>query len=202
MSRSRQKTGSNLDNEISKGIIRNTPEHVVAHPIRGSGNVIGNQPDVLIRDTKTGRDRSENNDGSQKGSADACHRQQDYAIELKRMSADVGEKKYVNDFEEEVAQLMGCAVGDTNVYVGLLVTGRELCLVRLRDPNGSVDRVCRDILYGIPDAFEPSLTDGGNLRITKPKPPSKGGEWPSATAGRDPYEVVIDELGLPRGDGV
>jgi len=51
----------------------------------------------------------------------------------------------------------------------------------------------KSVAQSFPSAFDPTVTDGGQLRLRKPQT----GEWPSQQKGADDAEVVALTLSLP-----
>lgn len=162
-----QKRGSNYDNEVANALQERTPDDVAAHSMRGSGNTTHPQPDVLVR-------RSHH----------------DVALELKRSSVATGEYCYID--EEDLLQLAACRNEITHAYLGLKFTHRELVVVWVPQHADDPDKVVQSVAGAFPDPFDGHVTDGGNLRLTKPQTEA----WPSATSGRDDVDVLADELNI------
>jgi Holliday junction resolvase len=110
---------------------------------------------------------------------------QDVAIESKRTSVDTGEYAYVLDSDDR-DQLAQVNNDYTNTVVLVKFTNREPYVFDL--PVGHLD------IEEIHDAFEPHVTSSGTLRLSKPETD----DWPSATAGRPLYAVLLEDLALKR----
>jgi hypothetical protein len=104
-------------------------------------------------------------------------------IELKRSSVNVGETIYVDITElTDVPQPR---------WFGIQFTRRELCLV---SANGIEPTIA--VANRLPDAFDPHVTDGQQLRLRKPD----SDVWPSKLSGDEPASIVAETLSLPLED--
>lgn len=162
-----QKRGSNYDNQISNQLQEATDEAVQVSSMRGSGNTKHPQPDVLVR-------RSHH----------------DVALELKRSGVATGEYIYID--EEDLLQLAACRNEITHAHLGLKFTHRELVVVWVPQHANDDEKVVQSVADAFPDPFEAHVTDGGNLRLTKPQT----GAWPSSQAGKGDVEAIADALSL------
>jgi hypothetical protein len=111
----------------------------------------------------------------------------DHAIELKKASWDTGTRRQIAD-EEDIGQLGECANLYTRIWFGVSMSNRQLMFVGPLDPTDTGESLEKQI----PDCFEPSYTDSGYLRVTKPE----ASQWPSSQSGNDDVDIILEALGL------
>ena len=166
-----QKQGANYDNQIAKQILRSTPDYIQAVPTRGSGNTVGHHADVLVRTPSV-----------------------DHAVELKKASWATGDRNAIAD-EDDLRELAGCINWYTQAWFGISMSNRQLMLAGpISGRNVDWEDVGLALERDIPDAFEPTFTESGYLRVTK----TGTDQWPSAQAGKSDVDVLLDELLLDR----
>lgn len=159
------------ENDIAKAIFRNTGGEIRAYRCGYSGSNAMPQPDVLVTLPA-----------------------QNVGMELKGpLKKDV---IYVE--QDDLEQLIECMNADTVVALVVKFQNRKPLVVRYYD--AVVGREEWDDISDlekwealVPEAFDPKLTDEGNLRIRKPDTD----EWPSARASEDDYMEICGELGIP-----
>lgn len=161
-----QQAGKDYDNQIANELQRRTDDSVSVHSMRGSGNTVHPQPDVLIR-----------------------RPHHDVALELKRTSVATGEDYYI--VGEDLFQLAECRNDYTHSWLGVKFSRRELLMLWVPGHVPS-SRTPTALCEAAPRALDSHVTEGDRLRLTKPET----SQWPSATAGRDDIEVIADELGI------
>lgn len=165
---------SQFENEVAKTVHRNTPSAVRAYRCGYSGSNAMPQPDVLVTTPTV-----------------------NYGVELKGPLA----RDHIYVDEDDLQQLVDCANATTVVALGVKFQRREMMIVRhFEDISGKhphADRydemsVAKQFAVLAPDAFDPSTTDSGSLRLEKPSTEN----WPSATAGTDDEVALLSGLGI------
>lgn len=107
-----------------------------------------------------------------------------YALELKKVGLDNGQRRTVIK-EDELEMLEECSNSYTDSWIVIAISNRKTLAV----PSMPIE----SIEERIPDAFNPSLTDGGNLRLSKPDT----NDWPSKRKQQDSdAELILKELAM------
>ena len=99
-----------------------------------------------------------------------------HALELKKVGLDTGERRTIIK-GDEFDMLEKCANSYTTPWIVIEMTNRKTL----------VYRSTVDLEEEIPDCFEPSVTDNGNLRLTKPE----ASDWISKRKQEEENEELI-----------
>ena len=163
-----QKQGLKYERDLAAEIHEDTDEDVMVVFGGGtSGNVRFPQPDLLV--------------------IDSYDYTAIYGIEAKRTTSEV---IYID--ASDIQQLFDAVVDVAIPVLVVKFTHKEPLIAQI--PDGEPDDIVDWVAAGIPDEFDPHITKGGNLRLTKPD----HDVWPSAKAGRVDHVAVMEELGLNR----
>lgn len=105
-----------------------------------------------------------------------------YALELKKTGLDNGERRTIIK-EDELDMLMECSNSYTDSWIVISMSNRKILAVQANPVETLEDR--------IPGCFDPTVTDHGNLRLTKPET----SEWPSKRKqDKSNAEVILTEI--------
>lgn len=164
------------ENEIAKQVHRETSDDIRSYRCGFSGSNAMPQPDILLTD-----------------------RTMNYGLELK--GPIKSERCYVE--AEDIEQLVACQNTATNVGLVIKFQRREPMVVRYFNKlSGQMDGIVEGDYNDLspvekfrvlcPQTFEPRVTEGGSLAVTKPTTD----EWPSSRAGADDIDAILSGLGI------
>lgn len=152
------KKGRRYELKLSKSL-NSVHEEIVAYPAGYSGNQFGPSPDIILT------------------SPSGC-----YAIEIKKVGLDSGERRSVLK-SEELEMLEECSNSYTDPWIVISLTNRKILSVKLTPVDELEER--------IPDPFNPSVTKSNNLRITKPETSN----WPSKRKqDEEDSEIILNSI--------
>jgi len=157
------------EHTIANGIHDATDDTVRAYRVGFSGSSNKPNPDVLVT---TPRDN--------------------HAIEVKRTSKD---RFYVES--DDIEQLAACENSYTLPWLVVKFTHREPVTIRYFSEATGVDgwtqmSPAERVSKVTPDAFDSSVTDGGNLRLNRPTTD----EWASSQSGVTDEVAVLRDIGI------
>jgi Holliday junction resolvase len=160
------------ENTVANEMHRSTDDWLRPYRCGYSGNSAIPQPDVLLTDATDGTN---------------------YALELK--GPIKSERLYIE--AEDIQQLVDCTNATTVAYFVVKFQNRRPVVIRYAESVFGVEDFdeksdAEKLAYICPAAFDPHVTDSGNLRLDKPSLD----DWPSATASADAHLCIMSDLGI------